>query len=206
MPLFARTGLLIMTCLNAVPVYANAESLVYFDFEDAAGNFDNTAESTLAGISTSSWTDTQGTLTSFSGNPGKALAAKSWDQSNSFQISIAIEPGKTLSLTEISFDERASSSGAQQWELSINNVSIASGATTNGAFSSWQITPSANIYNNNLDIVLTGSQANSSSGTWRIDNFALQGEINAVPLPGALLLLLSGLSVIAINRRKHSPA
>ncbi|NNM01432.1 MAG: hypothetical protein HKO62_11825, partial [Gammaproteobacteria bacterium] len=164
-------SLLAVALLTAAPATYSAE-LVFFDF-DEAGSFSIEPERSATGITVALFGIADGTLTGFSGNPGSAAGGRSWDDGNAFVLDLDVLIAATLN--GISFDQRASSSGPAAWEVLVNDIQIASGATTT-AFTSVNV-PLADlpIGPGPLLLAVSGMGAASSGGTWRIDNLSLTG-------------------------------
>ena len=182
--------IMVSTTLYLLSQASCAADIVVFDFEDAGGKFELTAEAIAPQLSASPWSDADGTLTSFSGNPGLALAARSWDDGNSLHFVLSTVPDQALHLDGFSFDQRASSSGATSWSLLVAGLEVATGSTAPN-FTTESSAFSTGPLSGDIAIALFGSGASGSSGTWRIDNFTLSGGVTTVPLPGSLVLMLS---------------
>jgi len=170
----------------------SASVVAHFGFEDSSGLFSTAPESALTPLTIGDWSDQDNTLTSFSGVSGRAAAAKDWQDGNAFIFDILVPVGQSLNLTRFDFDEKASTTGATGWRLNIAGQEVAN-ASTSTHFqhhgSGLALTPLSGT----VPIRLAGSGASSGSGTWRVDNFSLQGELTSVPLPGAWLGLCSAL-------------
>ncbi|MCP5143545.1 MAG: hypothetical protein H6978_01850 [Gammaproteobacteria bacterium] len=184
--------LLASTLLTTTGVSAN---IVAFDFDTAEGGFELMPDMVAPGISSSLWSDTDGNLSNVSGNPGLAASARGFDDGNAMTFSLSLPTGVTLAISDVAFDQRASSSGPTGWALAINGVTVASGATTTtfGHILESVTLPSISGV---ADFVLSGLGAASASGTWRVDNFEVSGALmtQPVPVPAALVLLTSSIA------------
>ncbi len=170
---------------------AQADTLLAYSFDTSTSAFINAPSALAAGVSAGAWADLDGTLTSFTGNPGRALGAKSFHDGNSIVLSLSADT--PLLPTRISFDQQASASGPRDWSLTINGRPIASGLTsTSFGAVTLPLTLSAQSV---FELALSGTGASSSVGTWRIDNFRLEGTRvpEPVPVPAPIGLLASGL-------------
>ncbi len=156
------------------------------------------------------WTTVVGTGTSATGNPGRAISANRWDgDGNAFVLRVNLLPGHSLSLTGFGFDERASGTGAQQWLLRIAEVDLAQGRTHTAFTRHAGLVSLPGSLSGQFDIVLSGWGASSGSGTWRMDNFFLEGRVlgptgvatQVIPLPPALALLAGPLLLCPRRRR-----
>jgi hypothetical protein len=172
----------------------------------------------------SAWTDADGTLIQTTpiqatnglqgqGSTGRAVAARSWHDGNSFNFSFDIAAGSRLSLSQIDFFEQGSSGaqglGPTSWTLSINGQEVGAGSAFRG-------NPGAvRTLNAGLPTDLTGTVAFSifatgsengsgvaANATWRIDNFTLSGDVAPVPVPGAVWLFGSAIAGLAGLRRR----
>jgi hypothetical protein len=169
---------------------AKAAVVVEFDFDDAGGNLDLAPDSIAPGITALPWRDADGTLAGYTGNPGQALGARSWDDGNTLTLTLTTVPGWAWTLAGFSFDQRASATGAHSWSLLVAAAEHAGGVTTQ-SFATANGAITAGPFSGTVDVALFGSGGTSAAGTWRIDNFVLTGNVSPVPLPSALILLLS---------------
>jgi len=174
---------------------AGATPIVNFDFDDGSGGFLNAAALVAPGLSASAWSDLDGTLTSFTGNPGRALAAKSWNDGNALSFTLSAPPGLSWRFDDFSFDQRASSTGPLDWTLKMGGIVTANGSTTQGFTTVFGPGGLSGLAGDVL-IELEAGGAPSATGTWRIDNFSLNGTIMQVPEPATLLMLTTGLIVL----------
>ncbi|TDJ61474.1 MAG: hypothetical protein E2O36_06245 [Proteobacteria bacterium] len=180
---------------------APASTLVIgYDFEDALGIFENSPASAVAGIEALPWFDQHDSLTNFTGNPGRAIAARSFLDSNTLTLVVNVASGFRATLDGYSFDHLASSSGPATWALTINAVPIASGATPSSFATISGILSLDNI-TDQLTVELSGFDATSNSGTYRMDNFFLTGTVTPIPIVPAFLLFGSALAFLIPRRR-----
>ena len=178
-----------------------ASPIVVFDFDGADG-FENLPQLAADGFTVSPSSDFDGALTDFAGNPGRAIAARDWLDGNVLTFSLQMLPGFALRLDGFAFDQRASASGPLEWALAIAGTPLATGqtslgfATHSGAFSPLTL---AGL----IPVELVAGGASSASGTWRVDNFVLTGQVEAlsVPEPQTWLLLVAGLVMLTSYQR-----
>lgn len=142
------------------------------------------------------WFDAQGSLTSFGGNPGRALAARTFLDGNALILVVNVLAGFSIDLDSYTFDHQASASGPMNWDLKINGVPITSGPTTT-SFTGVSGELSLHGITDPIIVELFGSGAPSNSGTYRLDNFALTGSVTTVPLAPGIVLLGSGLAFLS---------
>jgi len=202
-------------CCTLVPQHSAAATItpvLAYAF-DQGELFRATADHLADGLHANTWTLAAGGGTSTAGNPGRALSANGWDgDGNAFVLRVSLAPGHTLALTGFGFDERASGTGAQVWSLRIADVSLAEGRTHTSFTRHAGLLSLPGPLSGQFDVVLAGWGASSGSGTWRMDNFFLEGQVLApagasphvIPLPGALALL-AGPLLLCPRRRRPGP-
>ena len=191
-----------MLLLLLLSTPAGAGIVVNYDFEDATGLFTAVPGFVLSPLSADAWSDQDNTLTSFSGVSGRAAAAKNWQDGNAFIFSITIPATHSLGLNRFDFDEKASATGPGNWQLDIAGIRMAS-ATTSTSFQHQGGTLAPTTLTGTIPIHLRANGATSSSGTWRVDNFSLQGQLSSVPLPAAWVLLFSALLLLGRQPRRR---
>jgi hypothetical protein len=175
-------------------------AIVIYDFEDSAGAFEN-APLLLPGLNALPWTDLRGSLSDFSGNPGRAIAARTFLDGNSLILALNVAPGFSVDLDGFSFDHLASASGPANWDLKINTIAIADGGTSTTFASVSGILNLENI-TDTITVALSGFGATSNSGTYRLDNFVLSGAITPVPIAPGIVLLGSALALMAARVKR----
>jgi len=200
----AATAVLLAGLLGAT-VDAAAAPIVSFTFDDGGATFVNAPNSIAEHLSSSAWSDADGTLTTLNGlpPPGVAIAARSWHDGNHFEFTLTVAPGYQMALTGFAFDEQGSSGaqglGPTAWSMAINALEVANGNATRG-------NPGGS-HGDALDFTgLTGDvvvrlfasgaedgSGTASNATWRIDDFEFTGTVSAVPVPAAGVLFGSAL-------------
>lgn len=191
--------------LLACTASAGATPLVSYDFDGPDGSFVNGPASVAAHLTASAWSDDDGTLSDYAGVSGRAVAASSWNDGNAFRFALTVAPGYSLQLSSFGFEQRASSTGAKSWALTLDGATLASG-TTSTSFAARSGGLALSALTDQLLFAVTGTGANSSTGTWRIDNFLFSGTLtaNAVPEPPAPLLLAPALGVWLLNGARRA--
>lgn len=151
-----------------------------------------------------------------------AFSSSAWttltsrDLTDYYTVSISPQSGFLMTLTRLELDEARSGTGIRAWSIysSLDGFSAAlasfsvpddtatrqnEGVDLSGAFANLSSSVEFRIY---------GFQAEGSAGTWRIDNLELSAtataaEATGVPDAGsgALLLLISGLALVAARSR-----
>lgn len=191
--------------------YANPGLDSTLSIDPALGNF-------------SAWTDADGTLIQTDpiqatnglqgqGGTGRAVAARSWHDGNTFNFSFDVAAGSRLSLSQINFFEQGSSGaqglGPTSWKLSINGQQVGAGSAFRGNPGAERILdtglPTDLTGTVAFSIFATGSENGSgvaANATWRIDNFTLTGDVAPVPVPGAVWLFGSAVAGLVGLRRR----
>lgn len=192
-------------CLGIAQTAVADSVLTSFAFDDETGDFTNMADIVAAGLDVSAWYTATGSVADFAGVEGRALAARNFASGNALVLDITVAHGFSLDLGAVAFDHVASASGPTQWMLHIDGADILGGATPS-SFERIDDTFALGPFSGALRIELRGLGASSNSGTYRVDNFTLSGNVAPVPLPGALVLAASaaGLLPLVGRRAVHS--
>lgn len=175
-------------------------SVLSFNFEDAAGDFETSADTFDPGIVATEWLTQQGSVLDFTGDPGRALGARTFANGNALQLRLVVADGLALSIDSFAFDHFASSTGPQAWQLRINGDELASGAAP-ASFASANGDLMLDNLVGEISLAIVGTQASSNGGTYRIDNFVLNGVLTPVPLPPSVALLAIALGFISRRHR-----
>lgn len=183
-----------------VPGTAPADTLLGFDFEDIDGAFELTPETAAPGIVSTEWFDLDDTLTDYTGNPGRALGARGFDDGNAFILIVEIAPGTRLELAEFAFDQRASGSGASAVDLIVDDLPMTSAATTT-EFTRISSDLTGTVLTDIAFIEIAGTGATSGAGTFRLDNVTLTGIATPVPLPAPVGAFTAALGCLAASSR-----
>jgi uncharacterized protein (TIGR03382 family) len=190
----------LFTSLSAVALQVQAATLVAYDFDAPDGSFTTDVDAIAPTLGATPWQDLDGTLTSFAGNPGRAIGARSFDNGNSLRFTLQAAAGERFVLESLSFGQQASASGPKSWAARINGQLVASASTTSG-FTAIAI-PLALAAGSLFEFSFDGFDASSGQGTWRIDNVVVTGSPAPVPVPAALPLFASGLLWLRARRRR----
>ncbi|RME32394.1 MAG: hypothetical protein D6786_10640 [Gammaproteobacteria bacterium] len=187
-------------------------TLLRYDFQaEIGGNllFENAPELIEPGLSAGGWLLRDGSL-DFSAGPGGsatdlAMLARSWGAGgtpgNRFSLELTIAPGRSLQLEGYSFSEQASGSGPSGWSLEIDGTPLASGPTAT-SFTTRAGALSLAPLQGTVLVTLAAQGASSDSGSWRIDEFTLDGNLSTVPLPASLTLLACALPLLGRRRQR----
>ncbi len=176
----------------------------------------------------SAWSDGDGTLIQSTptaaldgllgqNSTGRAVAARSWHDGNSFNFSFEVAAGSKLSISRIDFWEQGSSGGQglgpTSWTMSINGQQVGSGSAFRGNPGNSHVLDSGlptgldgvvafSIFATGAASSATPPANNAANASWRIDNFTITGDVSPVPVPGAVWLMGSALVALAARRRR----
>ncbi len=181
-------------------------------------------------LSATTWTTEDGTPLEANGlnsASGRAIGSRSWDdnpatlgviEGNAFLFEISVQTGYELDLNAFSFGQQGSNGaqglGPEDWQFWINETLVdgGNGELTRGSLN----TISGSLALTNLTGTITfrlfatgaepsvdsqGNPVPASNATWRVDNFALEGDVTAVPLPASVWLLGSAIVPLFLRRR-----
>lgn len=168
---------------------ASAITLATFDFSDDNGAFSPAPETLNAGIALTHWEDLDGTLTDYAGNPDRALGARDFLDGNGFLLTLVPQVGTEIQLQQVSFEHRASSTGPVRFMVFGSGIETYEGSTDT-LFQIANVAGDGLWQNSAVEILFWGDGASSNTGTWRIDNVLLEGDVrpSPVPLPAPLWL------------------
>ena len=147
-----------------------------------------------AHLSNGSWTNnrTDTTWTTYGGisNNGKALGLPSTSMSSTtITFTVQIDSGYTMNVKSFSFYDRSSNTGYKNWSMTINGVAVGTDTTfvdcsgcSNAVRSTGTIavTNPVNITGTATFALILSNKGSGSSGTFRIDSFIVNGNINPI--------------------------
>jgi DNA/RNA endonuclease G (NUC1)/PKD repeat protein len=188
-----------------VPFYveplASSGTLAYWSFDST-----NAIATTVgAGVSVSSFTvsNVTGALTFFGGNPGQAIASSGFTTNagppsngySYFGFTMTVTNDSQVSLSSLSFDDRASNTGPKTFDVQISTqadfstVTYDSGAkNTHGTFAANTLSlTNAGLTGTNY-FRIYGYAAGGAGGTWRLDNVKVLGTVTSANGGGAWLI------------------
>ena len=140
-----------------------------------------TAPTTLhPDLSASSWTNSTGSWTSYAGATGEALGMANSSGAASLTLRFTVAAGKELNISSFSFWRQRSNAGAQNWSMTINGIAVGNGAvpTTGTTTGLTTVTNPVTGLTGNVQVVIALSGA-SGNGTFRLDDFTLNGAITS---------------------------
>ena len=180
---------------NTPPPVTSTGTLAFWNF-DASTPVANIVATNLS-VSSVSVTNASGALTYFGGNPGQAIAASGFTTTagppttsySCFAFSITGSSGAQVSLSSLSFDDRASGTGPTKFSVQVsqqaNFSTLLYDSGIQSAHTAFSTTPMNSFALSNSNLTGTiyfriyGYQAGGSGGTWRIDNLNIQGSVTS---------------------------
>lgn len=131
-------------------------------------------------LSNSSWTNSNSAWTSFAGSSGQAISLNNSSGTPTITLTFSIASGYKVSVTQFNFWRQRSTSGAQNWSMTINGTSVGSGTvpTTGAAIGATNVSNTISNLTTTVTVVLSLSGA-SGTGTFRLDDFQLIGTVEA---------------------------
>jgi large repetitive protein len=135
-------------------------------------------------LSGSSWSNSTGTWSSFSGSAGQAITLANSSGTPTITLTFTVAAGKQLEISSFSFWRQRSNTGAQNWSLSIGGINVGSGTVP---------TSGANIGNTTVALPVSGLTGTvtavlslsgaTGNGTLRLDDFTLNGAVTSTCTP-----------------------
>lgn len=129
-----------------------------------------------ANLSNSSWSNSTGAWTSYAGSSGQAISLSNSSGTPTITLTFDITGGCSLDITSFNFWRQRSSSGAQNWSMTINGTNVGSGTipTTGAAVGNTAVSGMTGL-TGTVTIVISLSGA-TGTGTFRLDDFTLFGS------------------------------
>ena len=189
--------ILALAVLLTVASTTRASVVYQYGFENLPGYNTTTAspwtgtpDVLAVGLSTSSWaTNYSGGFISYDGSCGNvscqalAISHNNYPSTTTYTLSVVITPGYALNITDLSFWNRESATGPTTANITINGTaainSLALAGTT--GVNTGNLTP-VNSFTNltgTLTLVITLSGATGTTGTFRLDDFVIDGTITS---------------------------
>ncbi len=131
-----------------------------------------------ARFSSSSWSNSVNAWTSFSGAAGQAIALSNSSGTPTITLTFSVESGYQVEITALSFWRQRSSTGAQNFSVTINSIAATSGTVPTTGANTGSLTPTNTIagLTGTVTVVISLSGA-SGTGTFRLDDFSLTGNV-----------------------------
>ncbi|MCB9361492.1 MAG: T9SS type A sorting domain-containing protein [Flavobacteriales bacterium] len=132
-------------------------------------------------LSNSSWSNSTNSWTSYGGSSGEAISLSNSGGTPTITLTFDIDAGCSLDITSFDFWRRRSSTGAQNWSMAINGTTVGSGTVpTSGSNIGNTTVTGMNGLTGTVTIVFSLSGA-SGTGTFRLDDFTLNGSTSCGP-------------------------
>lgn len=171
------------TVLLLVFTIGNAFGQIYeHNFDNEASNNPYTVAPNVLNsqISNSAWYSSTGGWANYAGASGNAISLSNSGGTPSLTLIFEIDPGYQLDIESYNFWRRRSNSGAQNWSMTINENNVGSGTVPTSG-SNIGLTNISGLTNltGTVTVVISLSGA-SGSGTFRLDDFILNGTISSI--------------------------
>ncbi len=136
-----------------------------------------------ANLSSSSWSNSNAAWTSFAGSSGQAIALSNSGGTPTITLTFNIASGYQVSINQFNFWRQRSASGAQNWAMTINGISVGSGTvpTTGASIGITNVLNSVTNQTNSITVIISLSGA-SGTGTFRLDDFQLIGSVESISM------------------------
>ncbi len=133
-------------------------------------------------LSSSAWTTSTTTFTGSPGSSGGSLSSTPGTASHTYTLTFNVASGYTLSITSFNFWRISSGTGPTAWAMTVNGTSVGSGliTTTGAAIGQTNVTNTIAGLTGTITVIYTVSGGSSSSGTNRLDDFTLNGNVTCL--------------------------
>jgi hypothetical protein len=149
-----------------------------------------------ANLNTSSWSNSTGSWTSFAGSTGQAISLNDSSGTPTITLTFNVATGYQMSVSSFNFWRRRSASGSQNWSMTINGIDVGSGTvpTTGAAIGTTVVASPVSNLTGVITVVLSLSGA-SGTGTFRLDDFTLNGTVTTTAPSPEINLQGLGISI-----------
>ncbi|WP_416439815.1 choice-of-anchor D domain-containing protein [Phnomibacter sp. MR] len=149
-------------------------------------------------LSNSSWANSNNAWTSFAGSAGQAIALNNSGGTPTITLTFDVASGFAVNVTSFNLWRRRSNDGAQNWSMTINGTAVGSGTVPDpgAAIGTTNVSNAVNGLTGTVTVVLSLSGA-SGTGTFRLDDFTLNGLV--YPLPGPTAAVQSPVGTTIAN-------
>ncbi len=187
--------ILAFAVLLIIAITAHAAVVYQYGFENLPGNNTTTAspwtgtpDVLAAGLSASSWaTNYSGGFISYSGSCGTtacqalSISHNDYPASTTYTLTFTVNSGYSLSVTDLSFWDKESGTGPTTANITINGTAAVNNLTLAGTTggNTGALTP-VNSFTNltgTFTLVMTLTGATSTAGTFRLDDFVVDGTV-----------------------------
>lgn len=192
--------MLFLLLLSVMFVIAKpASSQIYVHNFNAAFNpqvppFVDVPNTLAANLSASSWTNNLPPNNAFTGTGGSAGPSLSVQNAGNatftYTLTFKVASGFKVAVTSFSFWRRNSGNGPANWSMTINGIAVGAGVNSSGGASTGNLAVS-NAVNNitgTVTVVLSLLNSPGNNGTFRLDDFTLNGSVTPAPTLSATTL------------------
>ncbi|NCC51260.1 MAG: hypothetical protein EOM20_08600, partial [Spartobacteria bacterium] len=130
-------------------------------------------------------------IAQYAGNPGQSVQGSGGfkDTNKYWSVSVVVDPGFTLLVTNLALDYRSTATGPDNWVMChvANNVTTAIASATMNNDSAWRTNVAAvsmAAVTGSNEFWIAGGAAGTGGGTWAIDNLAFLGHLQSQPGAG----------------------
>ena len=131
-------------------------------------------------LSNSSWSNSNSAWTSYAGSSGQAISLSNSSGTPTITLTFTIAVGYQVTINSFNFWRQRSTTGAQNWSMTINGISVGSGTVPilGAAIGTTAVSNAVSNKTGILTVVLSLSGA-SGTGTFRLDDFELIGTVTS---------------------------
>ncbi len=171
------------------PLFSYGQVVYFQEFDSPpAGSgmtYSGTPTAIAANLMDNGWSTTSN-FTNYTGSNGQSLSLTTSAGTPTVTLTLTVASNYTLDISSFDYWLRRSNSGAQNYDLKVNGNSVATGTVpTSGSFQG-PITPTTPVTGLTgtvtIEFALSGA---SGSGTFRVDDFTIEGAVNSLT-PAAL--------------------
>lgn len=139
-------------------------------------------------LSASSWSNSASAWTSFAGSAGQAITLGNSSGTPTITLTFNVAAGFQLEVTSYSFWRQRSTTGAQNWSMTINGNAVGSGTAPTTGTGTGNITTNLPLSNltGTITVVISLSGA-TGTGNFRLDDFTLNGSVTSTSTPNIAL-------------------
>lgn len=173
------------SCIVFIQVVGFGQTTIYqhnFGTTTISSHPYSVAPGTLnSNLTTAGWSNSNSAWTSFTGSSGQAITLNNSSGTPTITLSLTIASGFQLEVTSFSFWRQRSSTGAQNWSMTIGGISVGSGTvpTSGTSIGSTIVSNPVVGLTGTVNVVLSLSGA-SGTGNVRLDDFTLVGNVTAI--------------------------
>jgi hypothetical protein len=132
-------------------------------------------------LSGSSWSNSTNAWTSFAGSAGQAITLNNSSGTPTLTLTFNVAIGFQMDVTSFDFWRRRSTTGAQNWSMTINGIAVGAGTvpTTGASIGETTVSNAVSGQTGTVSVVISLSGA-TGTGTFRLDDFTLNGTVTPV--------------------------